>query len=208
MMGTLTSPQQRAGAWLERIGIAMLLALTVAGLCGVAVSGLAFARGELRWGYAGMLFMVAVLGVPVGIAWIAALRGKTKAWSRARVSLFGIGWGMLTLALVAAPFTNWPLHLSFTLEQASLESLARRVERGAVPALPLQQGVFTVTKAEKDDRGRVWLWICSHGDAACHSGALLYCASEDMPPDMDLYQRGLNARVDVAPRWHCLGYGG
>lgn len=208
VQGIGTFRQSRLRVWTEGAGTVLLLTLTAVGLYCAGSSGLTMARGQLRWGYAAMLFMVALLGIPVGIVWMVTLRSKLKAWSRARVGLLGMAWCALTLALFAALFINWPLRLSFALERAPLEALAQRVERGETPAMPLQMGAWTITGTEKDAQGRVWLWLCPHGNASCRASALIHCAPNKMPPNRELYAQGLNDSVELARTWRCYGYGG
>jgi uncharacterized membrane protein YuzA (DUF378 family) len=84
------------------------------------------------------------------------LLGQTTSVKR-RISYLLVGLSCLAL-IVTACLTLWPMRLTYALSQASLHSLAQRIQTGEKITTPVQVGFFRVTKAELSPQGIVCLW--------------------------------------------------
>ena len=125
-------------------------------LC-VAVTSLCFYRiamGEdpllaiyFPWFFAFLPLMI-FFGVWLGLSL------KLPAHPKVRVVLVLLSCFILN----ASFFTSWPLDLGFKLSENDLTQLAKQVEAGQPPAVPVRAGLYTVAKIDLRD-GHATLWV-------------------------------------------------
>lgn len=179
-------------------GIRVLLLFTGLDLLGVAFDAYITAQGTgvmLTFLLSTLLCLTTLV---IWIAWFFALKGVDEfdvPWTKYRLPLLWIFMPVVLGAVVAMPFTYWPMHLAFAFQRTQLEQLARRVERGDAPKKPVFLGFYVVTLAERNSQGTVCLWICPSGGRCIGFGK---CKRADVSRNFF----NLNVHVPLADNWH------
>jgi len=128
----------------------------------IAIAAVIIALSSIGAGSSAFLFLVFLMCfavIPASLIWIYNI-GKTRYSHACRICCMIL----YSSIVVSVPMTNWPLRVSFVINQAALEQLADQTRNGSVQIEPCRIGPFKIWRTSLEGTDISTLWLDKNGD--------------------------------------------